>query len=575
MSSNDYDSNDAKRYPSPPLSRGSYDSDADELRALELADGPASAGGSRRGGRGRSFSMSGFAFENDLLPLTSSLDASEEVRTPGAEKSISLLNGVALVVGLQIGSGIFSSPGVVIANTETVGASLVVWALAGVLGWTGASSFAELGSAIPLNGGAQAYLAYAYGPLVSYLFAWTAISALKPGSNAVIALIFAEYLNRLFWHATQSEDANPDAIPEWATQLTAIVAIAIITSVCVLARSLGTRLAVVFTTVKIGSLVLIIVLGIVQYARGHASTSLSGDIFAGSSTSPSSYALALYSGLWAFDGWDQTNYVGGEMKNPEKNIPRAIHSSMVIVIILFVAANFSYFVVLDKNVVASSNTVALDFGRAIWGPLGGSLFAGMVAFSCFGALNGSFFTTGRLIYVAGKEGYLPALFGKLHSTRRTPLNAMLLQAFLTSFFVLLGGGFRSLINFAVVASWAFYFLTVLGLVILRFKEPALPRPYKTWITTPLIFCAVALFLLYMPVVAAPIQALAVLGFVLAGIPMYYITQRSTSLPLPSWLSRWADKLRGRPAAPAGFGWEAIATEGDEVEMAEGRPSYGR
>lgn len=88
---------------------------------------------------------------------------------------------------------------------------------------------------------------------------------------------------------------------------------------------------------------------------------------------------------------------------------------------------------------------------------------------------------------------------------------MLLQAALTSFFVLVGGGFRSLINFAVVASWAFYFLTVLGLVILRFKEPALPRPYKTWITTPLIFCAVALFLLYMPVVAAPIQALAVLG----------------------------------------------------------------
>lgn len=209
----------------------------------------------------------------------------------------------------------------------------MVWALAGLLGWTGASSFAELGSAIPLNGGAQAYLAYAYGPLVSYLFAWTAISALKPGSNAVIALIFAEYLNRLFWHATQSEDANPDAIPQWAIQITAIIAIALITSVCVLARSLGTRLAVVFTTVKIASLVLIIVLGIVQYARGHASTSLSGDIFSGSSTSPSSYALALYSGLWAFDGWDQANYVGGEMKNPEKNIPRTIHSSMVLVIV--------------------------------------------------------------------------------------------------------------------------------------------------------------------------------------------------------------------------------------------------
>lgn len=124
------------------------------------------------------------------------------------------------------------------ANTHSVGASLIVWLLSGLLGWTGASSFAELGSAIPLNGGAQAYLAYAYGPLVSYLFAWTAIAALKPGtsseltilpcdnlfdlggagSNAVISLIFAEYLNRLFWHATKS-DVAPDAIPQWSIQM--------------------------------------------------------------------------------------------------------------------------------------------------------------------------------------------------------------------------------------------------------------------------------------------------------------------------------------------------------------------
>ena len=124
-----------------------------------------------------------------------------------------------------------------------------------------------------------------------------------------------------------------------------------------------------------------------------------------------------------------------------------------------------------------SNTVALDFGRALFGPIGGSIFAFMVAFSCFGALNGaslfslhvmdtptgvlgSFFTAGRLIYVAGREGYLPALFGRLHPTRKTPLNAMCLQAGITSAFILLGGGFRSLINFTVVASWAFFFLTV-------------------------------------------------------------------------------------------------------------------
>jgi len=344
--------------------------------------------------------------------------------------------------------------------------------------------------------------------------------------------------------------------------------------VCVIAPRLGTRIAVVFTSVKVLSLISITFLGLIQLARGRATTSLTTPVFDGTSTSPSAYALALYSGLWAFDGWDQANYVGGEISEPEKNIPRVIHCSMITVTLLFLLANLSYFVVLDKNTVGLSNTVALDFGRALFGPIGGSIFAFMVAFSCFGALNGSFFTAGRLIYAAGREGYLPALFGRLHPTRQTPMNAMFLQASITIAFILLGGGFRSLINFAVVASWAFYFLTVLGLVILRIKEPTLERPYKTWITTPLIFCAVALFLLYMPIIAAPLEALAVLGFVLAGIPMYYITRHGASIPLHSrfsFLSPLLSRLYGQSTGTPGFGWQAVATDGDDgIEMTEGR-----
>ncbi|CAL1704469.1 unnamed protein product [Somion occarium] len=468
----------------------------------------------------------------------------------------------------MIGSGIFSSPGVVIANTKSVGASLAVWVASGVLAWTGASSFAELGSSIPVNGGAQAYLQYSYGPLVSYLFAWTAISALKPGGNAVISLIFAEYLNRLFWHTTSS-DVSPNAIPQWAIKVTAVVAVLIVSIICVATPTLGTRAAVVFTTVKIVALLSITILGLVQLARGQASTSLTEPLFMESSTSPSSYALALYSGLWAFDGWDQANYVGGEMKRPEKNIPRAIHTSMAIVMLLFLLANVSYFVVLDKNTVGLSNTVALDFGRALFGPIGGAVFAFMVAFSCFGALNGSFFTSARLIYVAGKEGYLPALFGSHNKTLKTPLNAMCLQAALTTAFIVLGGGFRSLINFAVVASWAFYFLTVLGLVILRFKEPLLERPYKTWIITPFIFCAVCLFLLCMPIIAAPLEALAVLGFVLVGIPVYYITQTAEGKDRPLIINLFSSliaRIRGRSSP--GPGWQAVATGDEQVEMSE-------
>ncbi|KAG6851004.1 hypothetical protein H0H93_004491 [Arthromyces matolae] len=370
----------------PLLNRHSHDSDEGTLRALEISEGPVIA---PRHGRGRSYSGSGFEFQHDLLPLSTSLTDPESVQDFSSLKLLSS-KGIALIVGLQIGSGIFSSPGIVVANTKSVGASLTVWLLSGLLAWTGASSFAELGSAIPLNGGAQAYLSYSYGPLASYLFAWTAIIALKPGGNAVISLIFAEYINRLFWSHSRDE-VSPDDIPEWAIKLTAIGAVVIVTIICAVSRTLGTRAAVVFTTVKVVSLVAITVLGLIQLARGKASSTFQQPLFDGSSTSPSAWSLALYSGLWAYDGWDQANYVGGEMSRPEKNIPRAIHSSMAVVMVTFMLANISYFVVLDKATVSLSNTVALDFGRALFGRIGGTVFACMVAFSCFGALNGRAF----------------------------------------------------------------------------------------------------------------------------------------------------------------------------------------
>lgn len=139
-------------------------------------------------------------------------------------------------------------------------------------------------------------------------------------------------------------------------------------------------------------------------------------------------------------------------------------------------------------------------------------------------------------------------------------------------FIIMGGGFRSLINFAVVASWAFYFLTVLGLVVLRVKEPELPRPYKTWLITPLTFCAVALFLLLMPVIAAPLEAMAVLGFVLAGVPLYYLTKRPDSAgasritallsPVTNLIARFRGGVRSHE------GWVPVATgpDGEGLEM---------
>ncbi|KAG8719789.1 hypothetical protein FRC09_010618 [Ceratobasidium sp. 395] len=559
--------------PASPKHRSSVDS----LRDLELSQGSALSpyrtahplGGLRRSSAASS-SISLPDFRPDLLPLSlSAASAERDIDDVAPAKTIGFANGVALVVGAQIGSGIFSAPGVVVANTESVGASLVVWAASALLAWTGASCFAELGTMVPLNGGAQAYLAYAYNPLVSYLYTWTAVGVLKPGSNAIIALIFGEYLNRLFYHATGS-DVAPDAIPQWAIKLTAVIAVCVVAVLCVATPKLGTRSALLFTIIKFASLIAVAVLGFIQILRGKMSSSLTDPLFAGTSPNPSSFALALYSGLWAFDGWDQVNYVAAEMKNIERDLPRVVHLSMFSVMVLYIAANVSYFAVLTKSTVARSNTVALDFGRELVGNLGAVVFACLVAVSCFGAINSSMFTSARLIYAAGREGYLPSLFGRLHVTRKTPINAMAFQVGVTLFFILIGGGFRSMINFVGVAVWTFYFLTGLGLIVLRVREPSLPRPYKVYLVTPIIFSAVSLFLLLMPIFAAPFEAISAFAFIACGIPFYLIAryvQDPLAVPRPvRWVGERIDGLFRRRSG-GGAGYMRAATEGEErLEM---------
>lgn len=239
---------------------------------------------------------------------------------------------------------------------------------------------------------------------------------------------------------------------------------------------------------------------------------------------------------------------------------------MPLVIISYLLANVSYFLVLPHSTIEATNTIAVQFGGKVFGSVGSLVFALVISASCFGALNATVFTSGRLVYAAGKEGYLPSIFGNLWtrgsptsgaSNRlqhrsctsklasricgdkawigHTPINAMALNGALTVIYVILGE-FKTLVTFYGVAGYTFYFLTVLGLIVLRIREPYLERPYKTWISTPIIFCCVSLFLLSRAVIAEPLQTLIVVAFIIAGVPVYFwrIYQRDGRLPLPRW-----------------------------------------
>ncbi|CAF9925386.1 MAG: hypothetical protein GOMPHAMPRED_003875 [Gomphillus americanus] len=560
----------ASSTPSLRSSESSSPAGISSSRKLSLEDGEQENGDTRPRTHSRTYSVSSaFDFSNNLFPLSTTAAGYTALGTPiynplegpslEKHKSLTFLNGLSLVVGLIIGSGIFSSPSQVNINAGSPGASLVVWAVAGVLAWTGAASFAELGGAIPLNGGAQVYLTKIFGDLAGFLFTWCAVLVLKPGSAAIIAIILGEYVVRA---AVGAEAAD---VSVWVNKGVALAGLILVTIFNSISTRFGTRMGDLFLVLKFIALLGVTIIGIVVAATGY---SYDGKLsqewkhenwFTGTNQNLSGWAVALYAGLWAFDGWDNTSYVVGEFLNPSRDLPRVIHTAMPIVIVSYLLANISYIFVLPASVIASSNTIAVKWGSIVFGPIGSLSLAIMVSLSCFGALNATTFTSGRLVYAAGKEGFLPSLLGKIGlpgAERRndgmgvvaaekrhglwgkikdwagdedgaigfTPVNAMIFNTTITLIYVAVGE-FGTLVTFYGVAGYTFYFLTVLGLIILRVREPYLERPYKTWITTPVIFCCVSLFLLTRAVVAEPVQTLIVVGFVAVGVPVYFFRIR--------------------------------------------------
>lgn len=265
----------------------------------------------------RSYSVSSaFDFASNLFPLSSTAAGYSVLGAPVAgpldlngaslekRKSLTYLNGLSLIIGLIIGSGIFSSPSQVNTNVGSPGAALIAWTIAGILAWTGAASYAELGGAIPLNGGPQVYLSKIFGELAGFLFSWCAVFVLKPGSTAIISIIFGEYAVRAV--------VGPDAenVSAWINKGVALVGLALVTILNCLSTRVGTRVGDMFMFLKFVALFGITIIGIIVAVTGFTWKGKPNDDwkthgwFENTSTSASSWAVALYAGLWAYDGWD-------------------------------------------------------------------------------------------------------------------------------------------------------------------------------------------------------------------------------------------------------------------------------
>ncbi|XP_041370974.1 Y+L amino acid transporter 2-like isoform X2 [Gigantopelta aegis] len=423
---------------------------------------------------------------------------------------ISLLNGITVIVGSIIGSGIFVSPRGVLENSGSVGMSLIVWFMCGVFSMVGSYCYSELGTMIPTSGADYAYIMYAFGSFVAFLRLWIECVIVRPCTNAIVALTFAYYV---------IEPLFPDCEqPGIAVRLLAAICVLLLTFVNCWDVKWATRVQDVFTYAKVAALILIIITGFVQMGRGELEAFEKP--FQNTETDIGKISLAFYSGLFAYNGWNYLNFVIEELKDPYKNLPKAIWISIIMVTSVYVMTNIAYFSIITTDEILSGAAVAVMFSKRMYGVMWW-IMPVFVSLSTFGGVNGILFTTSRLFYVGGREGHMPQILSMVQIQRMTPLPACLFMGLLTLVY-LTSSDIYALINYVGFATWLSIGLSIVVLLYLRWKRPNMPRPIKVGLVWPIIYTLCSIYLVVLPLYASPVETGIGCMIIASGVPVYII-----------------------------------------------------
>jgi basic amino acid/polyamine antiporter, APA family len=422
-----------------------------------------------------------------------------------------VFSAVAVLVGSTIGSGIFRVPSSVAQDVGTLGAIGLIWVLGALVALFGALTLAELAAIFPRSGGIYVFLREAYGPLPAFLFGWTELLVIRPSALGAIAVLFAEYAARMF------------ALGEGSVRFIAASAIIILALTNVRSVVWGAMLNNAATIGKIAALAGI---AIVAFIFGNPSAGALAGPVAFDPLSWGGFGVALIAVLWAYDGWADLTFIAGEVKDPERTMPRALLMGTGIVVLLYLAINLAYLYVLSIDEMAGSALVAADAATKIFGAVGATIISAAVMLSAFGALNGSTITGPRILYAMAEDRLFFKPIAWVHPRYQTPAAAILLCAALGVTYVM-SRGFERLAGDFIIGIWPFYALAVGAVFILRRQRPDLHRPYRAvgYPIVPIVFLLASVLMLANSVIEDTRATLLNFGIILIGIPVYYIWTR--------------------------------------------------
>lgn len=438
---------------------------------------------------------------------------------PAAEQSelarqLGFFDAVSIVVGVIIGAGIFLVPALVAQSLPSTGAIFAVWISAGALSFLGGLATAELGAMIPATGGQYVFLREAYGPMPAFLCGWSSFLISQSAAIAWLAVSFALYLSHFA------------PLTPVTQKLVGLLLIGVLAAVNYRGVMLGASVQKLFTVTKVVGLAILILSAFL--VKRSAESAAPGFTFRWSS-----FGVAMIACLMTYDGWASLGSVAGEIRNPQKNILRALAVGIGVCIAVYVAANAAYLHTLGVAALSASERPGAEVASRTMGNLGANLVTVVILLSIVGAVNGWLLTQPRVYFAQARDGLFFRKFGEVHPRFHTPGFSVLMQ-FAWSSFLLLTGSFEVLISYAMFSIWVFYALTTVAVIVLRRKQPERPRPYRMWgyPVTPALFAVTAIWFLVNTAIERPGPSLAASVIMLTGIPVYFIWTRRSPTEAP-------------------------------------------